>query len=61
MLNVMFQLIPGMWQPKETDICATVALTMRVMPWHCDPNMHINNGKYLSLMDIGRGQLFIRR
>lgn len=29
-------------------------ITMRVRPSDCDINLHINNGRYLSLMDIGR-------
>lgn len=56
----MYQLLPTIWQSPETDIATSVDLKMRAMPWHCDPNMHINNGKYLSIMDIGRGQLFVR-
>lgn len=27
---------------------------MRVLPNDCDFNLHINNGRYLSLMDLGR-------
>ncbi|HBC56680.1 MAG TPA: hypothetical protein DCZ03_05890 [Gammaproteobacteria bacterium] len=60
MLSLMLQLVPTLWQPSETNIANAVELKMRVMPWHCDPNMHINNGKYLSIMDLGRGQLFVR-
>ena len=29
-------------------------LSMRVRPSDCDVLMHVNNGRYLSLMDIGR-------
>ena len=28
--------------------------TMRVLPIDCDFNLHINNGRYLSIMDLGR-------
>jgi len=36
-------------------------LRLRAMPWDCDLNMHINNAKYLSILDLARGQLFYRR
>ncbi len=26
----------------------------RVMPWDCDPNMHMTNSRYFSYMDYGR-------
>lgn len=30
------------------------SVRMRVRPSDCDVNLHVNNGRYLSLMDIGR-------
>jgi acyl-CoA thioesterase FadM len=30
------------------------SMVMRVLPNDCDFNLHINNGRYLSLMDLGR-------
>lgn len=35
-------------------------LEMRVLPNDLDANMHMNNGRYLSLMDLGRFDLTIR-
>ena len=35
-------------------------LSMRVRPSDCDVLMHVNNGRYLSLMDIGRIDLVAR-
>ncbi|TVQ96095.1 MAG: thioesterase [Deltaproteobacteria bacterium] len=32
----------------------SVALSFRAWPWHCDNNRHINNARYLLLMDYGR-------
>lgn len=29
-------------------------INMRVLPWDIDPFMELNNGRYLTLMDIGR-------
>ncbi len=35
-------------------------VTMRVWPWEMDFNLHLNNGRYLSLMDLGRVDLLVR-
>jgi acyl-CoA thioesterase FadM len=35
-------------------------LEMRVLPTDLDANMHMNNGRYLSIMDLGRFDLTIR-
>jgi acyl-CoA thioesterase FadM len=37
-----------------------VRLPLRVWPWDIDPFMHLNNGRYLTLMDLGRFQLVAR-
>ena len=35
------------------------SLPLVVMPWDCDANFHINNGRYLSIMDVARVQLYL--
>ena len=35
-------------------------LTMRVMPGDLDINLHMNNGRYLTLMDLGRFDMMVR-
>lgn len=35
-------------------------LQLRVLPTDLDPNWHVNNGRYLTLMDLGRIDLVIR-
>ena len=35
-------------------------LRLRVLPTDLDPNWHVNNGRYLTLMDLGRIDLVIR-
>lgn len=42
---------------KGLDECVTPFL---VMPMDLDVLMHMNNGKYFSLMDLGRVDLMIR-
>lgn len=36
------------------DALAPARLRLRVWPHDCDLNLHMNNGRYLSLMDLGR-------
>lgn len=33
------------------DVCR---ISLRVMPWDCDINLHLNNSRYLEAMDAGR-------
>jgi acyl-CoA thioesterase FadM len=35
-------------------------LTLRVWPTDLDPNLHMNNGRYLTIMDLGRIDLMVR-
>lgn len=35
-------------------------IPMRVMPWDCDINLHLNNSRYLEAMDTGRYALVVR-
>ncbi len=46
-------------KPKLATLTEECVASMRAYPSDCDLNRHINNGRYLTLMDIGRGQLFI--
>lgn len=42
------------------DLFALSDLPMRVWPTDLDVQMHMNNGRYLSLMDLGRIDLLVR-
>lgn len=42
------------WLPKQRDPLAPATLSMRVMPNDLDIYGHVNNGRYLTLMDLGR-------
>jgi acyl-CoA thioesterase FadM len=35
-------------------------MTLRVLPTDVDANLHMNNGRYLSIMDLGRFDLTVR-
>src|SRR5690348_12743636 len=43
--------------PRRSDPLTPSVLRMRVWPNDLDPNRHVNNGRYLTLMDLGRFDL----
>mgnify|MGYP003688219777 CR=1 FL=1 len=45
---------------KPLGINDTDSAEMRVWPQDLDANIHLNNGKFLSIMDLGRTRLSIR-
>jgi acyl-CoA thioesterase FadM len=57
-MNLYFRLIWLLltlpWLPKQVDPLAQTTLTMHVMPNDLDVYGHVNNGRYLSIMDLGR-------
>jgi acyl-CoA thioesterase FadM len=44
----------------RVDLFDPVTLKFRALPSDCDANLHINNGRYLQLMDLGRFALVAR-
>jgi acyl-CoA thioesterase FadM len=44
----------------RVDLLATTQITLRVWPNDLDLNLHVNNGRYLALADIGRMHWFVR-
>ena len=44
---------------SRADIFATTRISMRVWPNDLDINFHVNNGRYLTLADIGRIHWFM--
>jgi len=42
------------WCQKKEDVFLESRLTFRVWPNDLDVNLHMNNGRYLTLMDLGR-------
>ena len=46
-------------QPK-IDMFTTTRVALRVWPNDLDMNLHVNNGRYLALADIGRLHWFVR-
>ncbi|WP_427015758.1 acyl-CoA thioesterase [Pseudarthrobacter sp. P1] len=59
LLRTLLHLLLSSRQPR-LSIWDTSSMPMRVLFTDVDINMHINNGMYFSLMDIGRFDLLVR-
>lgn len=62
-MNLWFRLLAYLafvrWRPRIDLPGGASVMRFRVWPSDLDPSMHMNNGKYLSLMDLGRLDLMI--
>ncbi|HEU4763850.1 MAG TPA: thioesterase family protein [Gemmatimonadales bacterium] len=45
---------------RDLGLLDESVLHLRVLPTDLDPNWHVNNGRYLTLMDLGRIDLTVR-
>jgi len=63
-MNLYFRLLRLMlallFKPRKLSLLDTSVLTGRVWPTDLDNNLHMNNGRYLTLMDLGRFDLVAR-
>ena len=59
LLRTLLVLFRSRRRPK-LDFFDSSTLPMRVLPTDIDIAMHVNNGMYFSLMDLGRFDLMIR-
>ena len=50
----------GLIGESRVDLLATTRVCLRVWPNDLDLNFHVNNGRYLTLADIGRMHWFVR-
>ena len=53
-------LIGARFKPRITDATQAQRLTFRVLPTDLDFNLHMNNSRYMAIMDVGRIDLLIR-
>jgi acyl-CoA thioesterase FadM len=53
----LFVMLLRMWRTPRRPLLDESCVAFRVMPNDCDINLHMNNGRYLSLMDLGRVHL----
>lgn len=59
-LRLLWLLLGGRSSGSGRAPLAPSRLRMRVLPTDIDPFGHVNNGRYLSLMDLGRLHLVMR-
>ncbi len=62
-MNLLFRLFWLLWRSRSADrvdIADEVVLRLRVLPSDLDILGHMNNGRYLSIMDLGRTALMLR-
>lgn len=60
LIRVLYVFVSSFFKPKIGDILAPSQLKLFVMPNDLDFNMHMNNGRYLTIMDLGRLDLILR-
>lgn len=63
-MNLFFRLIiicvGYVFDKRRLDVFGASELTFRTWPFDLDLNGHMNNGRYLSIMDLGRLDLMVR-
>lgn len=63
-MNLWFRLfwllVTGLWRQPLVPPFGVSRLEMRVLPTDLDTNGHMNNGRYFTLMDLGRMDLILR-
>jgi YbgC/YbaW family acyl-CoA thioester hydrolase len=63
-VNLLFRLLKTLflWMvfPRRLGILGESVVRYRVWPNDLDTNLHVNNGRYLTLMDLGRLDLLLR-
>lgn len=62
-MNLIFRLIwivLAAFRKPATGVFDETRICLRVLPNDLDTNIHMNNGRYLTIMDLGRVDLTIR-
>lgn len=59
-LRLAVVMLASLFGPRLTPPFAVSRLRFRVWPHDLDTSLHMNNGRYLSIMDLGRLDLMIR-
>lgn len=58
--RLVFLVIKRLFHFKKTDLLQPCTTTFIVNPFDLDTNFHMNNGRYLSIMDLGRFDMLIK-
>ena len=59
-LRFLMLLLTRIRVPNKIDVFDTCRTKFRVYPLDLDLNLHMNNGRYLSIMDLGRFDLMLK-
>lgn len=59
-LRLLWLLLSAPFRDRLPMPDSTSVLTLRVLPNDLDASLHMNNGRYLSVMDLGRLDMLIR-
>lgn len=59
-LRLIYYIIKALRSEKFQSIFDISEINLRVLPNDLDSNMHMNNGRFLTIMDIGRTDMTIR-
>ena len=59
-LRLFYVLVSSVFRPRLPAGKATSELSLLTLPNDLDINLHVNNGRYLTLCDLNRVDLFIR-
>ena len=63
-MNLLFRLLYvlciSLWRERLPVGVATSRLRLRTLPNDLDLNLHMNNGRYLTICDLNRVDLFVR-
>lgn len=63
-MNLFFRLLKTLLlyflRPRRMDVLGESVVSFRVWPNDLDTNLHMNNGRYMTLLDLGRLDLLLR-
>ncbi len=59
-LRLVWLLLSAPFRPRLAAPGDVATLTLRVLPNDLDPSFHMNNSRYLAVMDLGRLDLLLR-
>ena len=59
-LRVLHLIIASLFRPRLHPVRDVSRLSYRVWPHDLDTSLHMNNGRYWTLMDLGRSDIMIR-
>ncbi len=59
-LRVLHLIVASLFRPRLDPVRDVSRLSFRVWPHDLDTSLHMNNGRYWTLMDLGRTDLMIR-